>query len=162
MNIGILHLTDLHIKISDNIIFSRIDKIHDALRIELLNLERIYLVVTGDIVDKGVKAGYPLAKDFLNKLKNKLEIINNKLIVKFIIVPGNHDCNFDYDNQLRKNTLETLGYSTIGEDDSVIDLCLTVQKDFWEFYSEFNDLPSNRIFYQIRDQWENNSIWVCQ
>lgn len=158
MNIGILHLTDLHIKTSDNFISSRIDRIHDALRIDLLNLERIYLVITGDIVDKGIQAGYPIAKDFLDKLKTKLGTINNELIVKFIIVPGNHDCNFDYDNQLRKITLNTLGYDTIGEDDSVIDLCLTVQKDFWEFYNEFNDSPSNKLFYQIHDQWDGNSI----
>lgn len=74
-----MHLTDFHIKISDNFISSRIDKIHDALIINLLSLERIYLVITGYIVDKGVQAGYPYAKEFLDKLKTKLETINNKL-----------------------------------------------------------------------------------
>jgi len=158
MNIGILHLTDLHIKTSDNFILSRIDRIHDALRIDSVSLERIYIVITGDIVDKGIKASYPNAKEFLNKLKTRLESINGNLLIKFIIVPGNHDCNFEYDNQLRKNSLKTLGYDTIGEDDSVIDLCLTVQKDFWEFYNEFNALPANKLFYQIHDQWDGNSI----
>lgn len=158
MNIGILHLTDLHIKTSDNFILSRIDRIHDALRIDSVRLERIYIVITGDIVDKGIKGSYSNAKEFLNKLKTRLESINGNLIVKFIMVPGNHDCNFEYDNQLRKNSLKTLDYDTIGEDDSVVDLCLTVQKDFWEFYNEFNVLPVNKLFYQIHDQWDGNSI----
>ncbi len=158
MSIGILHLTDLHLKTSDNFILTRIDRIHDALKIDLLDLERIYLVITGDIVDKGIQLGYPIAKKFLLELKTKLESIHSKLILKFIVVPGNHDCNFDYDNQLRKITLKTLGYDTIGDDDSVIDLCLTVQKDFWEFYNELNNCPSNKLFYQIYDQWNSNSI----
>ncbi len=158
MNIGILHLTDLHLKASENFILNRIERIHDALKIDFVSLDRIYLVLTGDIVDKGVKLGYPHAKKFLLELKAKLESINNKSVVKFIIVPGNHDCNFEYDNQLRKNTLKTLSYETIGDDDSVIDLCLTVQKDFWDFYNELNNCPSNKLFYQITDQWEDNSI----
>ncbi|WP_347841545.1 metallophosphoesterase [uncultured Draconibacterium sp.] len=158
MNIGILHLTDLHIKSSENFLLSRIDKIHDSVRIDILKLERIYFVITGDIVDKGIKSAYSQAKKFLFDLKNKLESINEKLIIKFIIVPGNHDCNFDYDNQLRRNSLNKMGYDTLGEDNSVIDLCLTVQNDFWEFYSEFNDLPLNKLFYQIHETWDNNSI----
>jgi 3',5'-cyclic AMP phosphodiesterase CpdA len=100
MNIGILHLTDLHLKASENFIFNRIDRIRDALKIDFVSLERIYLVLTGDIVDKGVQLGYSHAKKFLLELKSKLESINNKSVVKFIIVPGNHDCNFEYDNVL--------------------------------------------------------------
>lgn len=158
MNIGILHLTDLHIKASDNYILSRVDKIHSALKVDLLNLERIYLIVTGDIVNRGIRAGYPIAKEFLDKLKNKFETTNKALIVKLIIIPGNHDCNFTYNNQLRDNTIKTLGYNSIGDDDSVVDLCLKVQADFWEFYNRFNDCPPNKLFYQIYDQWDDNSI----
>ncbi|MEZ5106790.1 MAG: metallophosphoesterase [Draconibacterium sp.] len=158
MNIGVLHLTDLHIKASDNFITERIDKIKDAVNIDILSIERIYIVITGDLVDKGVKDGYLIVKKFLLELKSKLSHANNKLVIKIIVVPGNHDCNFDYDNQLRRNTLKTLGYDTIGDDDSVIDLCLTVQKDFWDFYCEFEDSPTNKLFYQIHDKWDNNSI----
>lgn len=158
MNIGILHLTDLHINPSDNFVLSRIDRIHDALKVDLLNLERVYMIITGDIVDRGIQAGYPIAKEFLDKLKSKFETINKALIVKLIVVPGNHDCNFSYNNQLRDNIIETIGYDSIGEDDSVVDLCLNVQADFWEFYKEFNDSPSSKLFYQIYDQWDGNSI----
>uniref|UniRef100_UPI003216BB96 metallophosphoesterase n=1 Tax=uncultured Draconibacterium sp. TaxID=1573823 RepID=UPI003216BB96 len=158
MNIGILHFTDLHIKSTDNFILSRIDKIHESLRIDILKLERIYFVITGDIIDKGIQSGYLQAKIFLSELKNKIKTTNDKLIVKFIIVPGNHDCNFNYDNQLRRNSLNSMGYDILGEDNSVIDLCLSVQKDFWEFYKEFNDLPKNKLFYQIKDTWGGDSI----
>lgn len=158
MNIGILHMTDLHFKANDNIVLNRIDQIRDAIRIDILGLEKLYFVITGDIVNRGSKAGYSNAKMFIGSLKTKLEDINNKLNIKLIIVPGNHDCNFEYDNQVRKNSLKSIGYDTIGEDDSVIDLCLKVQNDFWDFYNELIDVPSNRLFYQIIDKWDNNSI----
>lgn len=159
MNIGILHLTDLHFKLRDNFITNKIDRILDALRLDIIQLESLYVVVTGDIVDKGFKESYSNAKEFLNQLKIKSENINKDLIVKFIIVPGNHDCNFNYDNQLRRNTLKNIGYDTIGDDESVIDLCLTVQNDFWNFYSELNELPKNRLLYQIYN--ELNGISIC-
>lgn len=158
MNIGILHLTDLHLNASDNFITTRINKVYDSLKIDFVNLERVYIVITGDIVDKGVQLAYSIAKKILLELKSKLESINNKLVVRFIIVPGNHDCNFNYDSQLRKITINTLSYDTIGEDESVIDLCLSVQKDFWNFYDELNSCPSNKLFYQVHDKWNDNSI----
>jgi len=158
MNIGILHLTDLHIKSKNDFIFNRIDKIIDAVKSDIIDLERVFLVITGDIIDKGIQENYKSAKDFLEALKLKLENINTNLSIKYILVPGNHDCNFNYDNQLRKNSLKTISYDTIGNDNSVIDICLTVQDDFWDFHNELNDSPNNKLFYQIYDEWENNSI----
>ncbi|HEY5591888.1 MAG TPA: metallophosphoesterase [Paludibacter sp.] len=159
MKTGILHLTDLHIKTNGSFILNRASKIRNAVSIELFDTERLYIVVTGDIVDRGLNSGYQLAKQFLIGLKDEFVKAKNDIEVRFIIVPGNHDCNYEYENQLRKNILKSVGYETLGEkDESVIDLCLSVQKDFWEFYNEFNELPKNKLFFQIVDDHKGESI----
>ena len=159
MKTGILHLTDLHFGSNNNFILNRVEKIQDAISLELFDIKRLYIVVTGDIVDKGLPNGYPIAKEFLLKLKDRLITAKNDLKVRFIIVPGNHDCNFAYDNQLRKNIIKTVSYETLGEtDESVIDLCLSVQKDFWDFNNGFNESFQNKLFYQIIDNEDNESI----
>ena len=77
MKTGILHLTDLHIKPNDNLILNRIAKIHNAVSYELINTERLYIVVTGDIVDKGLQKGYEYAKKFLVGLKDEFNKDNH-------------------------------------------------------------------------------------
>lgn len=72
-------------------------------------------------------------------------------INKLIIVPGNHDCNFDYDDQIRKNSINNIDYNTLGNDGSVLEQAFKVQGDFWEFYSKFNELPDNKLAYIIND-----------
>ena len=79
MKTGILHLTDLHFKPNDNFILNRADKIHDAVSLELFNIERLYIVVTGDIVDIGLPQGYPIAKKFLLGLKDGFIKAKNEL-----------------------------------------------------------------------------------
>ena len=111
MDVGILHLTDLHLNPKDNFIIDKIEEINNALKIEINQFERLYIVVTGDIVDRGAKEAYNFARKFLLDLKESLETINKHLVIKFIIVPGNHDCNFkEYDNQLRKNAIKSINY----------------------------------------------------
>ena len=159
MKIAILHLTDLHFRGSDNIISNRVEKIHTALRLNLSDVKKIYIVVTGDIVERGEESGYIYAKKFLLNLKDLFDQSLSNTEVKFIIIPGNHDCNFEYDTTLRRNNIKSMNYDTIGdEDNSVIDLCMEVQKDFWDFYSYFNELPSNKLFFQILDEIDNKKI----
>ncbi len=152
MTIGILHFTDLHFNSENNIISSRIENFYSAVKLELQEIKQLYIVISGDVVNKGNIGGYQEAKEYLEKIKEKILQVIPLSNPKFVIVPGNHDCNFDYDNQLRKNAISSMGYETIGVDDnSVIDICTNIQNDFWEFYKCFNEIPQNKLFYQIID-----------
>ena len=52
----------------------------------------------------------------------------------FIVMPGNHDCDFALDNALRKWVIQSAPQdSHIDTDASIVDQCLTVQKPFWQF-----------------------------
>ncbi len=170
MKIGILHLTDLHIKANDNVAIERTEEIISASRFDLEKAERIYIVITGDIIDKGAIQNYSIATGLLENLKDRLNQLDSVNSVKFIIVPGNHDCDFKQDNQLRKITIQAMNYNTLGDDTSVIDLCTGIQASFWEFYKKYNDLPDNKLFYQICDKVRDktvcfnclNTAWMSQ
>lgn len=151
MNIGLLHLTDLHLKSSHNIISGRISKICDAIKYKLNIISRLYIVISGDIIDKGDIDAYEQAKIFIDELRNKL---NNEFSVSsvVVIVPGNHDCEFAQGNRMRDFVINDMNYDTIGTDDrSVIDTCISIQDNFWKFYSNYNTEPVDKLFYQIVD-----------
>lgn len=88
MDFNILHLSDLHIKDS-NILQTNLTKLLADIKDQVINIYKIIVVITGDIVDKGTYNE--------NSIKNVLEFFKQlKLILddKFssiIIVPGNHD-----------------------------------------------------------------------
>ncbi|MCU0457657.1 MAG: metallophosphoesterase [Bacteroidales bacterium] len=149
MRAAILHFTDLHFKESGNYLISLTQKIFSAIRLDLFDIEQIFIVISGDIVDKGQNLGYSEARDFICDLQKLILTDRPGRKVNIVIVPGNHDCNFLYDNQLRKNSIQTVNYETIGQDNSVIDLCLSVQKDFWSFYEDFGAPPVNKLFFQM-------------
>lgn len=155
MEIGLIHLTDLHLETETNIT-NKIESLCSVIKNELSVANKKYLVISGDIVNHGEARQYKKAKEILKK------ILNDGNIDKLIMVPGNHDCNFNYDNQIRRNSINNIDYNTLGDDGSVIKQAIKVQKDFWEFYSEFNDLPDNNLAYKILDSVNGLSIsFVC-
>lgn len=158
MKIGIIHLTDLHINENKNWIEDKISTIVSASIADLKTASNAYIIITGDIANKGKALEYSIAEIFFNKLKATLERFCPETTFKFIMVPGNHDCNFDYDTQSRRNDIMGMDYSKIGEDDSVTNSSMSVQKDYWKFYEKFNSLPSNRLFYQIEDSIDESTI----
>lgn len=85
----ILHLSDLHID-SGGHIYSRL---HSALlndikaQMRFVPDDRLVIVVTGDIINKGDQKAISNAKKFFTKLK---EITESK-VKAIYIVPGNHD-----------------------------------------------------------------------
>lgn len=82
----ILHLSDLHIGI-------KFSKLHRALlddikeQVKSFPCNRLVIVVTGDIINRGEPSALENAKKFFKKLKE----ITEKKIKAIYIVPGNHD-----------------------------------------------------------------------
>lgn len=65
MNIGILHLTDLHISNKNiDIINKRIEPLVNSCQIQLSGIFKLYIVVSGDIANTGVQNEYALAVNF--------------------------------------------------------------------------------------------------
>lgn len=86
----LLHLSDLHLADKESM-----KKFFKLLNIDLrmqLKVEKIdYLVISGDVCNRPLKAQYEVAVEFCRLLIEKFQID----IKKTIVVPGNHDCDRD-------------------------------------------------------------------
>jgi 3',5'-cyclic AMP phosphodiesterase CpdA len=82
---GILHLSDLHFKTGDSP-----EALLGPLREDLksfVNIPIEFVVISGDLTDRGAPAGLALAADFIRLLSN----ITKVPFDRFVVCPGNHD-----------------------------------------------------------------------
>ena len=158
MKIAIIHITDIHFTIKSNY-QTKIHTICQAIISATKGIQNVYFIISGDIAFSGKSEEYEVAKKFLSLIKTLMLQENKGMKIKYIIVPGNHDCNIiDFDTQLRKNAISNMNYQTMGNDRSVIEECLKVQAPFWEFYSYYNSIPEDKLFYTITDEIQNKKI----
>ncbi len=139
MKFLILQFSDIHFKEGENSILNKEVKLFEAIRNSTLEYEEIFLLITGDISFSGKESEYEIGLSFLITLKDKIETYSKKK-VQIITIPGNHDCDFSIDNKARQNQLniiQRLGDSAI--DDSVINQCVEVQKNYFTFRNKIQD-----------------------
>ena len=150
MKILILHLSDIHISESNNLILSRAKYISSCINEHLSNTSALFLVVSGDIAFSGKNTEYELAQKFLDEI---ISLIRKEkdISISVIMVPGNHDCDFSIPNSVRDAVLDTIirdGEEAI--DGERISKCIQVQKDF-ESFRKKNE-PSN--------PYNDDPLWV--
>ncbi|MFC1965572.1 metallophosphoesterase [Chloroflexota bacterium] len=138
MQILLVHLSDLHIVNYDEDLNLRVERLLDIVKKEAPFVESVFVVVSGDIVNKGRKEEYQEASKFFDKLKLNISASLGKDL-QYIFVPGNHDCCFDNEEEigdrerLIKETVDDR--STIPS--SVIKIVCKVQKNYQEFVSRY-------------------------
>lgn len=170
MKVLLVHITDIHVKKNTNL-----DLYTNSFCRTILNqshdITKIYFIISGDLVFSGKNEEFLIFDKYLNSWKMLINSEKPAIEFKFIIVPGNHDCNFDKNNQIRDKILPLISYEFIGvdnNDDSVINTCLNVQEDFWEYYKKYNEVPKNKLYYILEDKLEKyklvfhclNTSWV--
>ena len=169
-NVGIIHLSDIHFSLEINFPLEKWELLFRALKDDFQNCLLVYIVVSGDIANNGKASEYEIALSYFTELSKWLSKRYSSSQFKFVFVPGNHDCNFDLDPKVRENTIKNINYETIGNDNSVFQLCLQVQNDFWDFYRLFNNGIDNKIYYSIIDTIGDkklcfhcfNTAWMSQ
>jgi small GTP-binding protein len=144
----ILHLSDLHFTASDDpfirlqpLISDLTDRSKDGLGVDKLD----YLVISGDLTDRGAHKEYEQVHRFLTELIDQFELSAERTI----IVPGNHDLSWDvevyYWLQVRKVDVATLAagsYVKQGNGYLVRDDARYARRfgNFARFYHEFKQL----------------------
>lgn len=167
MKILITHLSDIHLKDNDNSVLKKKDQISNAIQSLTMEAESIFIVVSGDIAYSGKGTEYEQAKKLFESIKSNICESSNKEIC-FIIVPGNHDCDFEGRNNKTRDTLieniQLKKYEAI--DGGVIKQCCEVQDEFHKFLESYqNEIISLHSDNLIRileyEKNEFNIIFNC-
>lgn len=142
MTAVILHLSDIHIKSAKDPILKRAKSIAACLFSSLPSASKVFVVVSGDIAFSGQADQYSLASTFFEEIRAAI-LAEADLPVSFVIVPGNHDCNFDKNSSARKMLIKSIDESENPEiDASVIDACTSIQGDFFAFREALENNPN--------------------
>jgi predicted MPP superfamily phosphohydrolase/energy-coupling factor transporter ATP-binding protein EcfA2 len=155
MEFSIIHLSDLHIK-NKNFLGDKFENIKEILK-RKKNKNLLILAVTGDIAFSGKKEEYDIAKKFFSELKKEFPKI------KFCIAPGNHDCNFLVNPEVREVLLEKC--NEVDEKKislGIINGILEVQNEFKEFKNYFSEKEEEitKLHYYHKFKLFNRTIVI--
>ncbi len=133
MTAVLLHLSDIHIKTSNDPILKRGESIAACVFSSLPLASHLFIIVSGDVAFSGEENQYVLASYFLKKIQTAIKK-ESSIPVSFVVVPGNHDCDFNQESGTRKMLIKSLEGSDASEiDSSIIDACTAIQKPFFKF-----------------------------
>ena len=136
MKVALLQLSDIHIQSDKDFIIMHQEEFYRSCKALINECTKLIVVITGDIAFKGSKEEYDLAYNWLKECedswKHEAKFLNS---VEYIAVPGNHDCDFSTQNEVREIVISSLSQKdTVGSGNATLP-CLSVQENFWSFYN---------------------------
>lgn len=138
MTIALLHLTDIHIAKATDPVLKRVKEIVSCLNPTIHSVTSVVIVISGDIAQSGAKKEYALAKIFVDEIVSTIKIERN-LPVMVILAAGNHDCDFDGDQEARLAIVGNI-HKKVGDVPlSYIQSCTAVQSEFFKFRKGFEE-----------------------
>ncbi|GAB3335117.1 hypothetical protein GCM10027299_43850 [Larkinella ripae] len=138
MKVLFIQLSDIHFRENNNPVLTKSEKLFEAIANNTLGVDKVFLILTGDIAFSGTEGEYKIAYNFFYDLVLKLEIYST-LPVDTIMIPGNHDCDFRNKNNSREaliKSIQTNGVDIV--DNSIIDILTAPQKDFFYFQNRLS------------------------
>lgn len=140
----ILHLSDIHIKTPNDPVLTRTGAVVDAVKNLEGNLQKVICIVSGDLVFSGKDEEYSLAFQFLQEIKLKLEQEHASISCNFVLVPGNHDCDFGETIIVRDSVLPKVKEKpSLLTEPSHLTICLDPLNRFFEFRQAIENPPSH-------------------
>lgn len=168
MKFVILHLSDLHLKVGDNLLEFKLTHLANAFQREEPDVKAAFVVVSGDIAYSGLREEYENANRVLGRVCAHLEQRYGSGNVLFIGVPGNHDCDFGRTDSVRELTLQSIrGGKRDQIDERMTLFCSCVQDNFFEFMARFPAAASTnqcgRIYWEHLHKFEDgtNVVFRC-
>ncbi|QDQ88134.1 hypothetical protein FMZ60_11430 [Alcaligenaceae bacterium SJ-26] len=130
----ILHLSDIHIYTSSDVVLGRAKSIACATFQHLPGIHTLAIVISGDVAFSGTSAQYELAITFLEEIKNEIRIENSLINIEIFVCPGNHDCDFQLHDETRDAVLDRIRASDGGSiSESLIKTASCVEEEFFKF-----------------------------
>ncbi|HEX8703962.1 MAG TPA: metallophosphoesterase [Myxococcaceae bacterium] len=142
MKITILHLSDIHFRLQDNPILDKAESIILCIQEALRASEGLIIAISGDIAFSGLKKEYEIAESFVHQLRGTAVKTAPRCEVYISLAPGNHDCDFSRETQVRKIILESIisGQDTSATDPDIIKQLTSIQDDYFEFAARLTNV----------------------
>lgn len=100
MSVLLVHLSDVHFSNKSADFIGRAGKLADAALSQIMSLDDIHIIVSGDLANWGLKDEFELGKAFLESLVCRLKE-KSGITPRILLCAGNHDCNFTADQSVR-------------------------------------------------------------
>jgi predicted phosphodiesterase len=152
--LGLIQLSDIHCGAKNDQLSKAMACIPKAFTDpQLAEIEKVVVVLTGDLVYSGKKETYNEIGRLLDELKCSL----GDRYWKTIAIPGNHDCDFDKPQTVRNMVLKQIPSESepIYKEDLVL-TCTAVQEDFFDFLTKWVD--SDMKNEKMKLYWEHHLI----
>jgi predicted MPP superfamily phosphohydrolase len=171
----ILHLSDIHIKTGKESILERVAEIASAAIGQTPNPDFTILLVTGDLTFGGSKDEFIIAHKMIEDIKTELLQRMPKSkgnTISVVMIPGNHDCDFDSDTELRRSAIDRLRTSKKYEK-SLFEEAIKVNESYFKLIKDVlgRDLRDKEKLVYQQEITENgnrivfnciNTAWISQ
>ncbi|QHT59353.1 metallophosphoesterase [Paenibacillus lycopersici] len=151
MKIGILQLSDIHMAIEENSVLTKHEKIHSAIQEYIFEIDHLFLMVTGDSAYSGQYEEYIKTIEMLEGISSNISRVK-KIGISFIIIPGNHDCDFKAGKPpIRDMVINNIQNGKVSSfDEYIIDELLAPQEQYINYLQYFepteNKIYDNKLF----------------
>ena len=136
MNLAIVHLTDLHIRSSNDDVLTHSQAITAAIKPRVMQADLVVIAVTGDLSFSGKESELLEAASLLDEIQSTLAAATSA-DTYVAIIPGNHDCDFTVtDDDLRQVLLRNIQQEREISPDTLTLLVKPLGK-FFEIRDEF-------------------------
>lgn len=143
MTAVVLHLSDIHVRSSKDLILSKGHSIAACTFADLPEASIVFVVVSGDVAYSGKKEEYEAATLLFQDIKESIAVETDSPI-HFVFVPGNHDCDFSKGGKPRILTLNAVRDDPTQLDDDVIEMGTSTQSEFRKFAEKFHTTNETR------------------
>lgn len=144
--LGIIHISDIHLIDGVNTATERIPQVKSAVVSEAYDTDDLLLIVSGDVAFSGKQKQYSIATGLIHELENQLRAIPKVNFVGTAVLPGNHDCDFDNEGEVRPALLSTVAERIEGIDAAgdFVEQVLRVQEEFFRFEELISGKPRHK------------------
>lgn len=145
MKLLILHLSDIHFTVEKNYDKNKVSAIVATLNSYAKGIEHVLFIVSGDLAFSGTKQETRIVVRFFQDLR--VAVINRYNIqdIRFAVVPGNHDVNYNLGDDGRD------GLEEIEKDElynQEIPKELEKQEQFYDAFKRFGCFPNKNLLHQ--------------
>lgn len=142
MELVLVHITDIHLENDTdyNILEGRSEYIANAINKHIIDETNTLLIlcITGDIAYSGKEEQYLFASIFISDIIAGIKKRYNDLFIQIVTVPGNHDCDFDReDSVIRESVLRDSNLDMLNG--SIIKTCTTAEENYFNFVNDWDE-----------------------